>query len=104
MLYYSKTNITMEIVVLKPLFQLSILISRVLLAEMDVNTILRYFEERKLLYSSYNGDLLLQSLNVNEFIYREERRSDLFLKRVDHVCMSENLKVAMVRETAYKQL
>ena len=71
---------------------------------MDVNTVLRYFEERKLLYSSYHGDLLLQSLNVNEFVYREERRSDLFLKRIDYVCMSENLKVAMVRETACKQL
>ena len=91
MLYYSKTNITIEIVVLKPLFHLRLLIFRVLLAEMDVNTILRYFEEVKLLYSSYKGDLPLQSINVNKFIYREERMSDLFLKSIDYVCMSENL-------------
>ena len=71
---------------------------------MDAKKVLRYFEERKGLYSSYNGEALLQSLNVNEFIYREERRSDLFLKRIDHICMSESLKVTMVRETTCKQL
>jgi hypothetical protein len=34
---------------------------------------------------------------------RDERRHKLFLNRIDFVCMSEGLKIAMVRETGCKQ-
>ena len=71
---------------------------------MDRNSVLRYFEEKKIHYSAFSGEDLLQALNLQEFIHIEDKKRDLFLKRIDFICMAKSLKIAMARESGYKQL
>ena len=71
---------------------------------MDLRTIINYFEERKVYFHTFNCERLMNSLNFNEYIDREVRKSELFLKKVDFVCMAESLKSAVERETGYKQI
>ena len=71
---------------------------------MDVNEIMRYFEERMNIYSGLGSEQLVNSLNTNEYIDREAKKTSLFLKKLDFICLSETLKAAVKRETGYKQL
>ena len=71
---------------------------------MDERTLLGYFEEKKRQYSTFGCDRLLQLLNFNEYYDREQKKTDLFFKRLDFICMAESLKIAMARETRYKQI
>ena len=48
--------------------------------------------------------LLLQALNLQEYIHIEDKKRELFLKRIDFICMVKSLKIAMARESGYKQL
>ena len=71
---------------------------------MDVNTILEVFEEKKTQYFTFSGDELISSLNLIEYVDIEDKKSNLFLNRIDFICMANSLKVAMQRESGYKQL
>ena len=71
---------------------------------MEVNTIISYFEGKKLYFQTFNCETLLTSLHFNEYVDREVRKTELFFKKIDFVCMAESLKVAVKRETGYKQL
>ena len=80
------------------------LLKHVCRIEMDRSTAIEYFEGRIAYYQTFSCERLINSLSFNEFVEREDRKSDLFHKRVDFICMAESLKIAMVRETGYKQL
>ena len=63
---------------------------------MDQQTISRYFEERL--------PVVDNSINLQEYAVMEDKKTDLFYKKVDFLCMAESLKIAMVKETSCKQL
>ena len=71
---------------------------------MDVNTILEVFEEKKTQYFTFSGEKLISSLNLIEYVDIEDKKSNLFLNRIDFICMANSLKLAMQRESGYKQL
>ena len=71
---------------------------------MEVNTIICYFEGKKLYFQTFNCETLLTSLHLNEYVDREDRKTELFFKKINFVCMAESLKIAVKRETDYKQL
>ena len=71
---------------------------------MDVNAILEIFEEKKLHYITLSGEELIRSLNVMEYIDIEDKKCQLFINRIEFICMSNCLKIAMERESGYKQL
>ena len=71
---------------------------------MDVNAILDIFEEKKTEYFAFSGAELLTSLNVVEYIDIEDKKGHLFLNRIEFICMANGLKLAMQRESGYKQL
>ena len=71
---------------------------------MDVNTILDSFEEKKTQYFTFSGEELISSLNLIEYVDIEDKKSNLFLNRIDFICMANSLKLAMQRESDYKQL
>ena len=71
---------------------------------MDVNTILEIFEEMKTQYFTFSGAELITSLNVMEYIDIEDKKRHLFLNRIEFICMANSLKLAMQRESGYKQL
>ena len=42
---------------------------------MDVNEIMRYFEERMNIYLGLGSDQIVNSLNINEYIDREAKQT-----------------------------
>ena len=71
---------------------------------MDANAILELFEEKKTQFIAFSGEELIRSLNVMEYIDMEDKKCQLFLNRIEFICMSNCLKIAMQRESGYKQL
>ena len=69
---------------------------------MDVNTILEIFEEKKTQYFTFSGEELISSLNLIEYVDIEDKKRNLFLNRIDFICMANSLKLAMQRESGYK--
>ena len=47
---------------------------------------------------------MLQALNYKEYVGIESKKHDLFLQRIEFICMANCLKQAMARESGYKQL
>ena len=58
---------------------------------MDVNAILEIFEEKKLHYITLSGEELIRSLNVMEYIDIEDKKCQLFINRIEFICMSNCL-------------
>ena len=71
---------------------------------MDVNSIIEIFEEKKTQYFTFSGEELITALNVMEYIDIEDKKRSLFLNRIEFICMANCLKIAMQRESGYKQL
>ena len=64
----------------------------------------KIFEEKKTQYFTFSGEELISSLNLIEYVDIEDKKSNLFLNRIDFICMTDSLKLAMQRESGYKQL
>ena len=47
---------------------------------------------------------MLQALNYNEYVGIASKKHDLFLQRIEFICMANCLKQAMARKSGYKQL
>ena len=74
---------------------------------MERNTVFNYFKGRTgevgILWNVFLRKIV-NLFNCNEFIDRGDRNTELIFKRIDFVCVAECLKIAVVRETRYKQL
>ena len=71
---------------------------------MDVNSILLILVDKTRAYLGLSGKELLQALNYKEYVGIESKKHDLFLQRIEFICMANCLKQAMARESGYKQL
>ena len=72
--------------------------------EMDENTIIDYLHEKRVAYSVLSHRQVLQSLRFKEYIEIEEKKDEVFKKRMDFFVLAKCLKEAMVWETGYRQL
>ena len=71
---------------------------------MDSHAIITYLSEKEKEYSRLHSHQLLQCLHVKEYIEIETKKDELFQKKMEFISMSKSLRVAMVRDTGYRQL
>ena len=71
---------------------------------MDSHAILTYLSEKEKEYLCLHSHQLLQCLHVKEYIEIETKKDELFQKKMEFISMSKSLRVAMVRDTGYRQL
>lgn len=72
--------------------------------EMDENTIIEYLEEKKVAYSVLNHRQVLESLHFKEYVEIEEKKDEVFKKRMNFFVLAKCLREAMLRDTGYRQL
>ena len=63
-----------------------------------------YLDEKKVAYSILSHRQVLQSLRFKEYVEIEEKKDEVFKKRMDFFVLAKCLREAMVRETGYRQL
>ena len=71
---------------------------------MDALTITRYLADRKREYAQLHSQQLLQSLHIKEYVEIEDKKDELFKKRLEFISMSKSLREVMAVETGYRQL
>lgn len=65
---------------------------------------MQYFEDRNRHYSTFSGENLVHTLNLQEYVNVEDAKRELFTTRIDFICMAKSLRIVMTRDSGYKQL
>lgn len=70
---------------------------------MDKDTIMDYFREKTVVYSLLSHREVLESLQYKEYVEIEEKKNEIFKKRLDYFVLAKCLKEAMVNQTGFSQ-
>ena len=71
---------------------------------MDSLAITTYLSDRKTEYSRLHTRQILQALHVKEYVEIENKKDELFKKKMEFLSMSKSLREVMLRETGHRQL
>ena len=71
---------------------------------MDHEGIMHYLSRQQTNYKELGSTAIITALNHNEYHEREVKKDEIFLKRLDFICLCSSLKESVLIESGYKQL
>ena len=70
---------------------------------MDQHTISDYLRNKKWEFRLYTCNALIGMLHFNEYVAREDKKTELFYKRLDYIAIAACFKDNMRRDSRYKE-